>query len=108
MAQEAAVNFPILFPILRGKAGRAVSRFLWAVSVIAALASLCAAQVDRAGLNGMVSDPSGSVLPQTHIVAVQNSTGLRRGTTSCSSGSFGNTALAVGGFMITFALQGVQ
>jgi hypothetical protein len=108
MAQEAAVNFPILFPILRGKAGRAVSRFLWVVSVIAALASLCAAQVDRAGLNGMVSDPSGSVLPQTHIVAVQNSTGLRRETTSSSSGSFDIPELPVGVYTITFEHQGFK
>ena len=56
----------------------------------------------------MVSDPSGSVLPQTHIVAVQNSTGLRRETTSSSSGSFDIPELPVGVYTITFEHQGFK
>ena len=70
MAQDAKLNFPILFSILRSKAPRVVNKFLCFVVVVAGLASLSAAQVDRAGLNGTVSDPAGRVFPQAHVVAV--------------------------------------
>ena len=104
MAHEAKHNFPVL----SGKAGRAVSQFLCVVSVIAALGSLSVAQVDRAGLNGTVTDSSGSVLPQTHIVAVQNSTGLRREATTSPSGSFDIPELPVGVYTITFEHEGFK
>jgi hypothetical protein len=104
MAHEAKHNFPVL----SGKAGRAVSQFLCVVSIIAALGSLSVAQVDRAGLNGTVTDSSGSVLPQTHIVAVQNSTGLRREATTSPSGSFDIPELPVGVYTITFEHEGFK
>src|ERR1700733_13227941 len=104
MAHEAKHNFLVL----RGKAGRAVSQFLCVAGVIAGLAVLSAAQVDRAGLNGTVTDSSGSVLPQTHIVAVQNSTGLRREATTSPSGSFDIPELPVGVYTITFEHEGFK
>ena len=59
-------------------------------------------QIDRAGLNGTVTDSSGRVLPQTHIVAVHNATGLRRETTSSSTGTYDIPELPVGVYTITF------
>jgi Carboxypeptidase regulatory-like domain/TonB dependent receptor len=104
MAHEAKHNFSVL----RGKAGRAVSQFLRIMSFIAGLAVLSAAQVDRAGLNGTVTDSSGSVLPQTHVVAIQNSTGLRREATTSPSGSFDIPELPVGVYTITFEHEGFK
>jgi hypothetical protein len=52
------------------------------LSVLFFLASLCAAQVDRSGLTGTITDPSGRLLPQAHVTVVENATGLRRETTS--------------------------
>src|ERR1700744_1078532 len=60
------------------------------------------AQVDRAGLNGTVTDSSGRVLPRTHVSAVHNATGLRRETTSSSSGTYDIPELPVGVYTITF------
>ena len=53
-------------------------QLLCGVGIILCLVSTSPAQVDRAGLNGTVTDPSGRVLPQTHITAVHSATRLRR------------------------------
>ncbi len=66
------------------------------------------AQVDRAGLNGTVTDPSGRVLPQTHITAVQDATGLRRETTSSASGTYDIPELPLGNYTITFEHDGFK
>ncbi len=76
--------------------------------LLACFASQGIAQVDRAGLNGTVTDSSGRVLPQTRVTAVHNATGLRRETTSSSSGTYDIPELPVGGYTITFAHQGFK
>ncbi len=65
-------------------------------------------QVDRAGLNGTVSDSSGRVLPRTHVTAVLNATGLQRETTSSSSGTYGIPEMPVGVYTITFEHEGFK
>ncbi len=67
-----------------------------------------AAQVDRAALSGIVTDPSGSVLPQTHVTAVQMATGLERDTVSSSTGRYDIPELPVGTYTITFEHQGFK
>ena len=70
------------------------------------LSSLCAAQVDRSGLTGTVTDASGSRLGQTHVIAVQNSTQLRRETVSYDDGRYDIPELPVGNYTITFDHSG--
>jgi hypothetical protein len=72
------------------------------------LAGLCAAQVDRSGLTGTVTDPSGRMLSGTHITAVQNSTQLRRETVSYSDGRYDIPELLVGSYTITFDRPGFK
>lgn len=66
------------------------------------------AQVDRSGLNGLVTDASGRALPRTHISAVQSSTHLRRNTVSSSNGSYTIPELPVGIYTITFDHPGFR
>ncbi|MGO9338712.1 MAG: carboxypeptidase regulatory-like domain-containing protein [Terracidiphilus sp.] len=72
------------------------------------LASLCAAQVDRSGLSGTVTDPSGRPLPQAHVTAVENATGLRRETISNAGGSYSVPQLPVGVYTVTVEHQGFK
>jgi len=72
------------------------------------LASLCAAQVDRSGLSGTVTDPSGRLLPQAHVTAVENATGLRRETTSDAGGNYSVPQLPVGLYTVAIERQGFQ
>ena len=81
---------------------------LCAAGVILCLASASSAQVDRAGLSGTVSDPSGRALVQTHITAVHNDTGLRRETTSSALGTYDIPELPIGVYTVTFVHEGFK
>ncbi len=78
------------------------------LSAFFCLASLSAAQVDRSGLTGTVSDPSGLRLVETHITAVETSTQLRRETISDSTGNYDIPELPVGRYTVTFEHPGFQ
>ena len=100
---------------LKGKlqsAGRSSKvRSLRAVIEFSAVLFLTAssfAQVDRSGLTGTVTDPSGRLLAETHITAVQNSTQLQRETKSDSSGNYDIAELPVGTYTVTFEHPGFQ
>ena len=96
------------FQLCESSALKTSGQFLVWLGVIFCLMQTSLAQVDRAGLNGTVTDPSGSVLPQTHVTALQNSTGLRRETTSSSRGTYDIPELPVGVYTITFAHDGFK
>ena len=72
------------------------------------LASFCAAQVDRSGLCGTVTDPSRHLLPLAHVTVVENATGLRRETSSDANGSYSVLQLPVGTYTVTIEHQGFK
>ncbi len=72
------------------------------------LAVSCFAQVDRSGLTGTVTDPSGRLLAETRITAVQNSTQLQREIMSDSTGNYDIPELPVGTYTVTFEHPGFQ
>ncbi len=83
---------------------------LFALVTTLIFSSWCSApcQIDRAGLNGTVTDSSGRVLPQTHVIAVHNATGLRRETMTSSRGTYDIPELPVGVYTITFDHPGFK
>ena len=66
------------------------------------------AQVDRAGLDGTITDPSGRVMPDVHVVAEMPDTGLRRETASSRTGTYDIPDLPVGVYTVTFEHQGFR
>jgi len=78
------------------------------LSALLFLANLCAAQVDRSGLSGTVTDSAGRLLAETHIVAVQPSTQLRRETVSNTAGRYDIPELPVGVYTVTFDHPGFK
>src|ERR1700761_5968171 len=76
--------------------------------LLACFPSQGSAQVDRAGLNGTVTDPAGRVLPYTHVTAVHNAPGLRRESVSSSIGTYDIPELPVGAYTITFSHEGFK
>ena len=77
-------------------------------SAVFFLGSLCAAQVDRSGLSGTITDPSGRLLPQAHITVVENATGLRRETISDASGNYSVPQLPAGIYTVIIEHQGFK
>ena len=66
------------------------------------------AQVDRSGLTGTVTDPSGRLLGQTHIIALEISTQLRREGVSDTDGRYEIAELPVGKYTIRFDHPGFE
>ncbi len=66
------------------------------------------AQVDRAGLNGTVSDGSGRIVWGVQITADQDATGLHRETVSSASGTYDLPELPIGTYTVTFKHDGFQ
>ncbi|WP_182276169.1 TonB-dependent receptor [Granulicella sp. 5B5] len=66
------------------------------------------AQVDLAGLNGTVSDPSGSRVLAAHITATQTATGLHRDTVSSATGTYDIPNLPIGSYRLTISAPGFQ
>ena len=81
---------------------------LFVYVTVSCLATFSQAQVDRAGLNGTISDPSGRVLPQAQVTAVEIATGLRRTTSSSTTGTYDIPELPVGTYTITFEHPGFK
>ena len=78
------------------------------LNVMLLVAGISFAQVDRSGMSGTVTDPSGRLLPQTHISVVETATGLRRESDSDTTGSYSIPDLPVGIYSITFEHQGFE
>jgi hypothetical protein len=76
--------------------------------LVFALAAACVAQVDRSALNGTVTDPTGRVLPGVEVVAVEDSTGLRRATVTNGSGTYEIPEIPIGLYTVTFSRAGFQ
>jgi Carboxypeptidase regulatory-like domain/TonB dependent receptor len=94
---------------LRGRQHRPpITQVFCLVAILLSFVCSSPAQVDRAGLNGTVTDASGRVLPQARISAVQNATGLRREATSSAKGTYDIPELPVGAYTITFEHDGFK
>jgi Carboxypeptidase regulatory-like domain/TonB dependent receptor len=79
-----------------------------AASLVLLAAGVAFGQVDRSGLNGVVTDSSGRVLPQARITVVENETGLRREALSDASGNYSIPELPVGIYRVDFEHQGFE
>ena len=66
------------------------------------------AQVDRSAVTGTVTDPSGRLLGQAHVTAIENATQLRRESLSDTLGRYGIAELPVGSYTITFDYPGFE
>ena len=74
--------------------------------------SLCSvsslAQTFRGGINGTVTDPSGAVVPQAHVVATEIATATVYNTVVSSGGEFAFNDLPPGTYKVTVSAAGFQ
>src|SRR5215475_8103188 len=66
------------------------------MSAVIVSTGVCCAQADRAAVTGTILDPSRSAVPQATVSVIYSSTGLRRETSSSSSGAFHVGGLPIG------------
>ena len=89
------------------------SRFFLARTVLVASLVLHSAvpgfgQVDRSAVTGTVKDPTGRLLRQTHVVALERSTHLRREAMTNKDGTYDIAELPVGRYTVSFDHPGFQ
>src|ERR1039458_4596116 len=73
-------------------------------------------QINRANLNGTVTDPSGASIPNSQVEVLAPETGFKRQTTTGSSGVYSLSSLPTGIYVLTvagngfktFAMEGIQ
>lgn len=82
--------------------------FALSIIFLAASTSRLSAQLDRSLLTGTVTDPSGSVLVQAHVVATEASTHVRREGISDKVGHYQIASLPVGTYTITVEHPGFE
>jgi hypothetical protein len=85
-----------------------VAQSLLGIAIILGFASSSWAQLDGTGLTGTVTDATARVVPDVQVMAVQDSTGLRRETVSSGQGTYELTELPVGSYTVSFSLKGFE
>jgi len=84
------------------------SRILFVCWIVAFVVSAGHAQVDRASLNGTVTDPDGRVMPGVAVLATQPATGLCREAVTSSQGTYDIPELPIGSYTVTFSHKGFR
>jgi hypothetical protein len=64
------------------------------------------AQVDQGAITGIVSDPSGAVVPNAHVTLRNTDIGLTLETTTTSSGQYTFSPVRIGHYSVTASAQG--
>ena len=82
--------------------------FKTAVLTCALLAATAAAQTTDASLSGIVTDPSGAIVPAATVVATSLATGVAQTTQSNESGLYRIPAIAPGEYSVSAQRQGFQ
>jgi hypothetical protein len=81
---------------------------LFAVSATLFAVGSASGQVDRSALAGTVTDPAGNLLRQAHVVAVEESTWLRREGLSDNAGRYEISGLPLGTYTVTIEHSGFK
>jgi hypothetical protein len=84
------------------------SRILAAVCVLGLLSASVSAQEFRGTLSGRVTDPSGSVIPNVKVTAINNDTGARFETTTTDTGEYTLPFLIPGPYRLTVDAEGFK
>jgi len=83
-----------------------MKRLVFAILVVLSLAVAANAQTFRGSINGMVTDPSGAVVPNATVKATENSTGIDHNTVTTSEGQFAFQDIPVGFYKVSVTATG--
>ena len=70
------------------------------------LGGICLGQLDRASLNGTITDPSGAVVPGAKVTTLQASTQALLSTVTNDSGVYNFIGLPIGDYTVTVEITG--
>ena len=85
-----------------------LSGWIALMSVILLMSSQLLAQTFRGGINGIVTDQSGAVVPGAVVEATDTATGVVHSTISSTGGEFSFQDLPLGSYSVTATASGFQ
>src|SRR5207249_1091238 len=74
----------------------------------ALFATVTYSQIDRANLNGTVTDSSGAVVPLAKVEVISRDTGLKRLVETRSTGVYNIPGLPIGAYDLKFSREGFR
>lgn len=78
------------------------------IALAFAIAGLLPAQVDKGTITGMVTDPSGAVVPETQVTALNVATGVSHKAVTNASGLYSVLNLPIGKYNLDFEKEGFK
>ena len=78
------------------------------MAVIATVTAVAGAQTVTGSIRGLVTDPSGAVIPGTQITATNVNTGVKTKTTTDKAGNYNIQTLPIGSYVVDAARQGFK
>src|ERR1700733_897773 len=79
---------------------------LLATIISIAMSAIGSAQTFRGGISGIVTDPTGSIVPEAALKATNDATGLVYNTTASTAGEFNFTDLPLGSYTVVVSRPG--
>ncbi len=83
-----------------------MKRLVLAILVVLSLAVAADAQTFRGAINGTVSDPSGSLVPNAAVKATESATGIDHNTTTTTEGQFSFQDIPLGFYKVAVTASG--
>ena len=81
-------------------------------AIILAVLFVCAAtgfaQAGRGGISGIITDPSGAIIPDASVIATELATGVKLSTVSTAAGIYSFVSLAPGKYQLTASAKGFE
>src|ERR1035437_5790400 len=92
--------------------GRASSKVLWeflCAGVLILLAGTPAVpQTGRGGINGLVTDPSGAIVPGAKVTALKHANGITQHSVTSAGGLYSFVSLNPGVYQVTASMAGFE
>src|SRR3984957_10323992 len=79
---------------------------LLAIFLLIALSAIGFSQTFRGGISGIVTDQTGSIVPEAAVKATNDATGLAYSTTASTSGEFAFADLPLGSYTVVVSRPG--
>jgi hypothetical protein len=84
-----------------------IRNFLCAFALLCTFATAFG-QTGRGSISGLVTDPSGAIVPGANVTAINHATGLEQHTVTTAAGLYSFVSLNPGNYQVTASLQGFE
>jgi len=85
-----------------------IAKLVLCTGILLLIAPSVLAQAGRGGISGLVTDPTGAIVPGARITALNHATGIEQHAVSSAAGLYGFISLTPGIYQVTVSMKGFQ